>query len=148
MGFDLKWQQDLKDKYTNLLEFVHYIECESGWKEIIENLLLNIHRFEASVKVENPKYRPIKLVQIKQKYGCLRVYYDFHYPYPYSDVISDMITAAELESMKTCELCGSKTNVRTLAKRSWLLTICAVCDTDYAKKHAAWFMKDTKTDEP
>jgi hypothetical protein len=148
MGFDLKWQQDLKDKYSDLLEYVPYIECEAGWKDIIESLLLSIYRFESSIKVENPKYKPIKIIQIKQKFGCMRVYYDFVYPYAYAEVISDMISAAEYESLKTCELCGSKNKVRTLAKKSWLLTVCNICDEDHAKKQAAWFMKDAKTDEP
>ena len=64
---------------------------------------------------------PIKVVQVKEKYGTLRVYTD------YSGIpsIDDAIEEAERLSHITCEACGKE---GTLREGGWWQTLCDECD--------------------
>jgi hypothetical protein len=58
--------------------------------------------------------------QIKEKFGGLRLYYSGG-----NEEIFHIIDAAEKESYKTCEHCGTKKDVTT--EGSWILTLCKKC---------------------
>jgi len=60
--------------------------------------------------------------QIKEKFGGLRFYASGA-----SREQDDAIDAAERDSYKVCELCGSRRDVTT--RGSWLLTRCLECNT-------------------
>jgi len=65
-------------------------ECGDGWKKIIDPL------------VEFCRQNNIQISQIKQKYGELRFYTDSHY----SPELQNLIDAANLACIDTCEECG------------------------------------------
>ena len=66
------------------------------------------------------------VVQVKEKWGALRVYYDG------GDArFEAFVDAMELASTRICETCGARGRPR---RRSWDLTLCDACD---AERHPA-----------
>lgn len=88
------------------------VEVGIGWKPLVERI------------ITSAKANGIKLVQIKEKFGQLRVYTD-----TYNQEVSDVITQAEFESAKICETCGKPGELRY--DISWVH--CA-CDEHHIKE--------------
>jgi hypothetical protein len=100
------------------------IECGSGWERLYKPVIEKINQYN----LEHPD-SPIKIEQIKEKWGHLRIYVSNE-----PDEIYDMILKAEQESQFTCEECGfqHKTKVTTRATRSgWIRTLCNKCREKY-----------------
>lgn len=124
--------QGLVSKYPELLTggnpqaplFLFGIECGPGWYEIIDLMLLRLSHL---------KCPSLKVSQIKEKFGILRVYLD------YGDVnvneeiprLANYIVAeAENASRRICEDCGCGDNsVKTEGR--YLLTQCNSCRKKY-----------------
>lgn len=103
------------------------IECGDGWYGIIEHLC---RRLMSTAMAHG--YSPPSFSQIKEKYGTLRV----HYNYPiipdisniddYFKEIDVLITDAEDASSFVCERCGTTENVFT-DQSGWIATLCKAC---------------------
>ena len=64
----------------------------------------------------------VKFVQIKEKFGGLRMYYDTESEDDdFRKKINDCIYNAESESYTICEICGETGKVR---KGNWIKTLC------------------------
>lgn len=110
------------------------IACGSGWFYILDKLCANIqHHIDWKNKSE-VVVPQVTIVQIKEKFGCLRFYYDGGDEY-----ISGMVTLAESMSGVTCEDCGSIGERRS---GGWIRTL---CDTHEAERQAK--MKERFGDE-
>lgn len=83
-----------------------YFECGKGWHPIISKLLTAI--------VKDPV--PVTVMQIKEKFGGLRFYYDGG-----SEFTEKLVRAAEEECSRTCEFCGEPGEERNLP---WIRTLC------------------------
>ena len=128
---DRDWEKDLKEKYPKLLKDI-YIECGEGWKDIIkitcEQILthesflettgVHVVEFEDEITDEDD-YCSVRIVQIKQKFGGLRVYYDGG-----DNIIREIVNEAETKALTVCEYCGSTENVKLRKRNSWLYTGC------------------------
>lgn len=68
----------------------------------------------------------INVVQIKEKFGGLRFYYDGG-----DDQIQGMVTMAELWAHRTCEKCGNRGEQR---EGGWIRTLCDVHEAEYQKR--------------
>jgi len=79
-----------------------------GWSALIDPIVT--HANEIGVTI----------TQIKEKFGCLRVYFDPGQAD--TDKLEDMIDKAELESATTCEMCG-RAGLR-MSKGGWMKTLC------------------------
>lgn len=75
------------------------ISCGNGWAMLIEHLLDHIQGSINKLPVETQA--EVFVVQIKQKFGSLRVYMSKEIPN-----ISKVISFAESISATTCEECG------------------------------------------
>ena len=115
------------------------IECGDGWFDIIERLC---HLIQSEVDYINRmhkdkmKYR-CWAVQVKEKYGTLRFYYEFSYAEGLSkqeqeiihrstDHIGGMSAMAAKMSARVCEHCGDRGKV---THGSFPRTLCNACDT-------------------
>lgn len=67
----------------------------------------------------------IKILQIKEKLGGLRIYYSV--PQGYSEKANDIITKATKECAEHCQLCGCSGQVQYRNLQSWILNACNVC---------------------
>lgn len=97
------------------------IECNDGWKNIIETAAEDIEKINKNNDVT------ICAVQIKEKFGGLRIYTDIigedssvNY-----GTYKDIINTAKERSFKTCELCGSEGKL--VSEGGWYKTRCSEC---------------------
>lgn len=118
--------RELEKKFFDRFDFVYTsgdlredlmvfgFECDDGWKDILWELCEKIE-IELQTTLEVPEY-PFRLLQVKEKYGTLRVYSNWE-----TEKIGDLIREAEEKSSRTCEVCGAP------GSRSgdfWIKTLC------------------------
>jgi hypothetical protein len=93
------------------------IECGEGWYSLIKPILNYIEDYNKDKTIESDK---IEILQIKEKFGGLRIYVNFHTP-----ELFEMIEKAESESYNVCELCGSREDMgQTMG---WITSMCKKC---------------------
>ena len=90
-------------------------ECGDGWEPILRRLCAKLEAIHSSRLPE------LELVQVKEKYGTLRVYAVGGG----DNEVADAICAAESESARTCEDCGASGKMQDGA---WMRTLCDVCE--------------------
>jgi Archaeal TRASH domain len=103
--------RDLSDLPINLFG----IDCEDGWASLIRESLEKID------KIASKSGYPTRVVQIKEKYGELRIYLDTE-----TDEMSEICLQATLSSRKVCEMCGNPGVLKE--KNRWYYTSCEDCD--------------------
>ncbi len=105
-------EEHLLEKYKNILALGHNsgFNCWSGWYSIINDMLATMDH-SMSVPFD------LKVVQIKEKFGTLRVYIAPRDPYT-----QGIIDMAETISKHICERCGEPGEMRTGI--GWHKTLC------------------------
>lgn len=105
--------QYLFEHYPALFEKSRFggFSTGSGWDPLLTELFDAMQRFPDAPRI----------VQVKEKFGGLRVYTSHVHP-----EIDNLIRAAEDRASKTCEMCGTTEGV---AERGgmWIKTLCAPC---------------------
>jgi len=87
----------------------------NGWYDLLRDMFVKLEA------VVGTKYE-IEVIQVKQKFGALRVYIT---P-PHEDVsqqVYNIIWQAEMKSSSTCEKCGKKGTLKKV-NRILVLTLC------------------------
>jgi hypothetical protein len=82
-----------------------------GWDKLINPI------------IEAAKENEVRVVQVKEKFGGLRIYLD-NAPY----WLYDMTDLVERLSYHICERCGEEGKLRT--NRVWLKTLCEECNNE------------------
>jgi hypothetical protein len=83
--------------------------CGDGWYDILNSLCSQIQHHIDWKQEQKEKYNrgegcvQVVAVQVKEKFGGLRFYYDGG-----DDVIDGMVRMAESWASRTCETCGEK----------------------------------------
>jgi hypothetical protein len=77
----------------------------AGWLNIVWRLRKDLEPLVA--EAEKATGRPFEVLQLKQKFGWLRVYLNHR-----TDTIRKRIETAQPESLRTCEVCGKSGNRR------------------------------------
>jgi hypothetical protein len=118
-----KLEQQLAERYPQIFRDIYGdpqttclafgIECRDGWFDLIDSLCDDI-----MITVPPPDF---KADQVKEKFGGLRFYVSNS-----NDEIDRLISAAEDDSYKTCERCGSTDGVEQRG-RHWIVTECETC---------------------
>ena len=110
---------ELFDRHRDTLQCC--IECGEGWWPIIDKMCDEMKELDIGVK----------FVQIKEKFGELRAYYEHDNVSDSSSALkllcrlNDVTDRAERASLKTCERCGKPGKLR---HHSWLKTLCDECN--------------------
>ena len=99
------------------------VECGNGWKDLLTPIIDYVNEYNKDKKEEEK----IEFIQIKEKYGGLRVYTNFG-----TKELFDLIEKAEEESYDVCEDCGTRENVG-FKTNGWLRTLCLDCAKNEAK---------------
>lgn len=87
-------------------------EISKGWYDIAENFFKNIK-----------KIKGVEVIQIKQKFGELRIYVSHT-----NDKIEKLIKVSTEEAEHTCEMCGVNNEwVGKKRPRFWIFNICDEC---------------------
>ena len=97
--------EELKAKYPNIFSYIKHLECESGWKDLIDELCS---------KMSNT----VVAAQVKEKFGGLRFYV-------FSGMEEDFIAIdiAENKSFTICEVCGKVGELKRNG-HGWVKTVC------------------------
>ena len=142
-----KYPKIFRDRYAPMTEtcMCWGIECGSGWYQVIDSLCGQIqshidwsHKSNAIDLEWNEKHpenqrevRPIVeqviAVQVKEKFGGLRFYYDGG-----DDMIDGMVRMAESWAACSCETCGKPGSLR---RGGWLRTLCDEHHEEREKKY-------------
>lgn len=113
--------ENLASRYSEFIPDSTYFECGIGWYDILDGLFSKIK----DLGLPSGEYGPLKVDQIKEKFGTLRVYMNY-----YDERVESLIDAAEVESARTCEYCGKEGD---LDSRGWWKTVCV----DHRQKDGA-----------
>lgn len=93
------------------------IECGDGWYDLLDDMCGKI--MEHINSTDEKGIGEISFVQVKEKWGGLRVYVNFA-----DDEIYNIINEAEAKSESTCEACGKP---GTLSEEGWITCLCKEC---------------------
>lgn len=98
------------------------IGCDRGWYNIVQNVCKIFAQYQKNNRYsQNNQIEPIQIVQIKEKFGVMRIY--IHGADMYTKAIVDF---AQTISAETCEYCGKRATINK-TKTGWLKTICEEC---------------------
>lgn len=100
--------------FPELFEKCFDYSCPAGWEDIV---------YEACVRFSDLD-QPVDVVQVKQKFGSLRLYTN-----QYTPEIERIVKDAEEQCRHTCERCGSKDGSveRFSGTAGWILNLCKPC---------------------
>lgn len=96
-------------------------ECKDGWFELLQDLINEIKEFSERLGPvrfgfdDDPM--PLKVLQVKEKYGSLRFYTNWD-----NEELSNLVDIAESRSATTCEECGKPGVLRKSGM--WLYVSC------------------------
>ena len=93
-------------------------ECGDGWRGVIAELADRLEAYASESKPDG-----LVVVQVKEKFGSLRVY--FRGPVPAK--VRDWVSTAEHQSARTCELCAAPASLRARPEGGHVRTLCAAC---------------------
>lgn len=99
-----------REKYPKL--FNCSVSVGEGWWPIIEEICDYVDRVNVTVK----GLEDFKILQVKEKFGGLRIYY-----LGGDETLRGMINMAEIMSFHICEVCGDKAEP---SGESWIKTLC------------------------
>ena len=99
-----------------------YYECGDGWIPLIEEAKTIIAKYNQKLKEEDLDAEPLEFIQIKEKWGGLRIYLNYYVP-----EIADQIHELESKSLNICEHCGTNKNVKRDWTHGWIMTLCDKC---------------------
>ncbi len=86
-----------------------------GWFNILWRLCAYLELLVTELERETGEH--FAVVQVKEKLGALRFYVSHH-----TDAIDDRIAEAQLESSRTCEVCGQPGRQREAG--GWVRAVC------------------------
>lgn len=97
-------------------------ECGDGWYKILDSLCRQIQSHIDWKNEQRDRFQrgngctQVVAVQVKEKFGGLRFYYDGG-----DDAIDGMVRMAESWAANTCETCGESGTIR---HGGWIRTLC------------------------
>ena len=92
-----------------------YLGVGDGWYSILWNLsqeVMDLCRERGEV--------PPKVLQVKEKFGALRIYFEY-----FVGDMGEIVSKYERESLNICERCGKPGS--TKGSTGWIKTLCTEC---------------------
>ena len=130
----MEWYTELEQKYIELFEVnpvngmpVRGIECGKGWAKHVGSFLESLLWHTNHNKIEDKK-NIIKIFQIKEKFGRVRVYLTC--PEHINDMIQTALGYLEGQCSLTCEDCGRIGNPdgsELTPTEGWITYVCEEC---------------------
>jgi hypothetical protein len=155
-----KYPKIFKNRHGDMKETLMCwgFECGDGWYNVLDSLCGNIqHHIDWKEKQRqwaitfNSKAAPEELrevpdaidqvvaVQVKEKFGGLRFYYDGG-----DEQIHGMVRMAESWAARTCETCGDPGKSRN---GGWIRTLCDKHEAEYQERMRSREMKSSGFEE-
>lgn len=148
-----------KDRHGDIKETLMCwgFECGDGWYQILDSLCGNIqshidwshknHEWDLKWNKEHPdEQRAVRdivpqvvAVQVKEKFGGLRFYYEGG-----DEQVFGMVRMAESWAANSCETCGAPGTIR---RGGWMRTLCDKHETEYQERMRSREMKSSGFEE-
>lgn len=116
-------------------------EHSDGWYQILDSLCGNIQSYidwkNRSAEAGYKDFKPVPqvvAVQVKEKFGGLRFYYEGG-----DEHISGMVRMAESWASVTCETCGAPGTMRT---GGWIKTLCDAHEVERQQRYKERFVEE------
>jgi hypothetical protein len=106
----------LVEKFPQVFRKIKHVECDSGWYPLLFDLFNLIEGYFIWGQLSTDTIEEIYAVQVKEKFGLLRVYLNETTPF-----IDGAIHLAEYMSGRICEECGMPGQLRG---GNWIQTLC------------------------
>ena len=119
-----------------------YYECGDGWIPLIEEAKTIIAKYNQKLKEEDLDTEPLEFIQIKEKWGGLRIYLNYYVP-----EIADQIHELESKSLHICEHCGTIKNVKSDWTHGWIMTLCDKCREEELEQFNSRYKNTNSLDE-
>lgn len=109
-------------------------ECGDGWYKILDSLCRQIQNHIDWKNEQRDKFQQgngctqVVAMQVKEKFGGLRFYYDGG-----DDTIDGMVRMAESWAANTCETCGES---GTMRHGGWIRTLCDRHEEERQERYA------------
>lgn len=131
-----KYPKIFRDRHGNIKETLMCwgFECGDGWYQVLDSLCGNIQSYidwkNRSAAAGYKDFEPVEqvvAVQVKEKFGGLRFYYEGG-----DNHISGMVRMAESWASVTCEECGAPGKHRS---GGWIRTLCDNHENEYQERN-------------
>jgi len=111
--------EQLEAKYGSILNLIYGFEISEGWLPILEEFFEKAIIFEGWFKV----------VQVKEKFGSLRIYVDTeeNFDKNYYDLLYSLIYEAEFKASRTCFDCGGQSPTKANTPYRSFYPVCGAC---------------------
>lgn len=119
-----------------------YYECGDGWIPLIEEAKTIIAKYNQKLKEEDLDTEPLEFIQIKEKWGGLRIYLNYYVP-----EIAEQIHELEGKSLYICEHCGTNKNVKRDWTHGWIMTLCDKCREEELEQFNSRYKNTNSLDE-
>lgn len=107
--------KNLIKTFPDLIRKNLHFEIEDGWYQIVFDLFTKIQKHCESTK------QKVTILQVKEKFAGLRVYYS-HEGGEKDNVVFDLVMEAQNKSYSTCELTGGVGSLYNCG--IWVKTLC------------------------
>lgn len=125
LGARIVWRnyfsRNLEASFPNLMESCFDCSCPRGWITPVRRALRELSRLQKS------QMPSLQVIQIKEKFGGLRIYYGVELDH-HSPTIDSTITRAEKACHCRCQVCGKLGKHCVL--NGWHATLCEKCKQD------------------
>jgi hypothetical protein len=111
-----------------------YHSTGKGWFKLVKPVLEAVDKYNRDFKENIYNDNKIKIVDIKEKFGGLRIYLSYYLP-----ELEILIDKVEELSYKTCEGCGTMNNVIIEQTNGWYKTLCDSCRKKFEEKRCLNF---------
>lgn len=131
-----KYPKIFRDRHAPMTETAMCwgFDVGNGWYQILDSLCGNIQHYvdwkNRSAEAGYKDFKPVPqvvAVQVKEKFGGLRFYYEGG-----DENISGMVRMAESWASHTCEECGQPGKHRS---GSWIRTLCDKHEEEYQERN-------------
>lgn len=138
----LQKQYDIQDINTLKARFTYMfakptigLEFYKGWFPIVVGLCFEIDQVLGEHRAS------FHWVQIKEKFGVMRLYFEFDgAPEPLWKILQKLISQAGQESARCCMVCGEP--ARLSRQSAWMATVCEVHEPDEVRKRGGRSLRE------
>jgi hypothetical protein len=119
-----QWVKFLTNKYPEMIKSDKVIDVGDGWMNLVKLCCERLYNTKITYnETHDDKIEFPIIVQVKQKFGGLRFYFDCNDKI--KDELEHAISFAESLSFKICEDCGR--SGKTRQEKPWVQTLCDNC---------------------
>jgi len=110
-------REKLFETFPNVWEHSFWPEVGIGWYQIIWDLSEELEPLVVAYNdSRDPEFSPFKFIEMKEKFGALRIYTNCG-----DEAIRRVVGGAEEKSENTCEICGAPGKP---GGRYWIKVLC------------------------